>query len=264
VTPTDAPPTTPPARPAPSAGLAGAAADVLAELAGPDARLRDDQLDAIDALVTHHRGSCSSRPPAGASRRSTGSPPACCASRARADPRRVAAPRAHAQPGRRRRAGRHPRRHHQLRQPRRLAEIEARSSADEVDVLLISPERLNNPASARGAAVAGGSGRAAGHRRSPLHLRLGPRLPARLPPHRRRAGRPGGRGPGAGRHRHRERARRGRRRRPDRRRHPDVAGLAGPAEPAPLGGAPGLGRRAARLAGNLGTADGPSRASCTA
>jgi len=32
-----------------------AAATVLAALAGPDARLRDDQLTAVDAIVTHHR-----------------------------------------------------------------------------------------------------------------------------------------------------------------------------------------------------------------
>ncbi|HEX2577947.1 MAG TPA: hypothetical protein VHK88_16480, partial [Aquihabitans sp.] len=49
MTPTDAAPAPP------SEDVAAEAAGVLAELAGPDATLRPDQLVAIDALVTHHQ-----------------------------------------------------------------------------------------------------------------------------------------------------------------------------------------------------------------
>ncbi len=47
-------------------------------------------------------------------------------------------------------------------------------AAGEVDVLLVSPERLNNPGFRDQVLPAlGGHGRAAGHRRGALHLRLG-------------------------------------------------------------------------------------------
>ena len=39
--------------PSPTAEFAEACGEVLAALAGPEARLREDQLSAIDALVTH-------------------------------------------------------------------------------------------------------------------------------------------------------------------------------------------------------------------
>ena len=47
--------TTAAALPAPTDELAAAAAEVLTQLAGPDAHLREDQVLAIDALVTHQR-----------------------------------------------------------------------------------------------------------------------------------------------------------------------------------------------------------------
>ena len=57
-----------------------------------------------------------------------------------------------------------------------------RRSRGAVDVLLVSPERLNNP-DFRDSVLPqlAATCRAAGRRRGALHLRLGPRLPARLP-----------------------------------------------------------------------------------
>ena len=57
-------------------------------------------------------------------------------------------------------------------------EVFARLAADELDVLLISPERLANPQLRRPAAPAAVLGRSAGDRRGPLRLGLGLRLPA--------------------------------------------------------------------------------------
>ena len=97
----------------------------------------------------------------------------------------------------------------------------------EVDVLLVSPERLNNPRfrdeqlpDARRAV------RPARRRRGPLRQRLGPRLPARLPPHPRPADdaaaeHAGARDDGDG-----QRPRRHRRRRAARRRRPRRADAA--------------------------------------
>ena len=81
-------------------------------------------------------------------------------------------------------AGRHPRASRSTRPtPTSGTTCTRRSRADEVDVLLVSPERLNNPRLPRRAAARPGRrGRAARRRRGALHLRLGPRLPARLPP----------------------------------------------------------------------------------
>ena len=67
----------------------------------------------------------------------------------------------------------------------------------------------------RGAAPAGRDLRAAGRRRGALHLRLGPRLPARLPADPHPARRPPRRHPGARHHRDRQRAGDRRRRRAD-------------------------------------------------
>ena len=102
------------------------------------------------------------------------------------DADRLAAAGADAQPDRGGRAARHPRAHDQLDQPRRLGRGARRcSAADAVDLLLISPERLNNPqfrdemlplfAERVGLLVV-----------DEAHCisRLGPRLPARLPAHR--------------------------------------------------------------------------------
>ena len=97
--------------------------------------------------------------------------------------------------------------------------------AGEVDVLLVSPERLNNPGlPRRGAAPAGRDLRAARGRRGALHLRLGPRLPARLPPDPHPARRPARGHPRAGDDRHRQRA--GDRRRRRAARHERRAGAA--------------------------------------
>ena len=61
-------------------------------------------------------------------------------------------------------------------------DVLARLAADEVDVLLVSPERLNNPAFRENAAAgARPAHRHARGRRGALHQRLGARLPPRLP-----------------------------------------------------------------------------------
>ena len=66
--------------------------------------------------------------------------------RRRADRDRLPAARADAQPGRGGGAGRHPRAHHQLGQHRASgSEVYAEVAAGQADVLLVSPERLNNP-----------------------------------------------------------------------------------------------------------------------
>ena len=68
------------------------------------------------------------------------------------------------------------------------AEVRDLLAADAVDVLLISPERLNNPQfRAEMLPLFAERVGPAGDRRGALHLRLGPRLPPRLPPHRRHA-----------------------------------------------------------------------------
>ena len=53
-------------------------------------------------------------------------------------------------------------------------QVEAELAAGQVDLLLISPERLNNPSSAPRSSRICQAGRVAGDRRGPLHLRLGP------------------------------------------------------------------------------------------
>ena len=126
----------------------------------------------------------------------------------------------------------------------------------QADVLLVSPERLNNPWLPRpGAAEAHRRGGPDRDRRGTLHLRLGPRLPPRLPadPHA-AAGSSAG-DPGAGDHRDRERPghprrRRATRRGPRPRRRPRAARPAGPGVAAPRGGEPADRPPAARLAGD--------------
>ena len=63
------------------------------------------------------------------------------------------------------------------------AEVEAKLARDEIDILLISPERLANERF-RTQVLAGiaGADFAAGDRRGALHLRLGPRFPPALSP----------------------------------------------------------------------------------
>ncbi|MBX3285847.1 MAG: ATP-dependent DNA helicase RecQ [Actinobacteria bacterium] len=130
----------------PTPEVAAAAAEVLAELAGPSAVLRPDQLAAIDALVTHHQrvllvqatgwGKSAVYWIATRLLRSAGAGPTLVVSPLLALMRnQVAAART---------AG--------IRAATinsanldEWHEIEAQVAADEVDVLLISPERLNNP-----------------------------------------------------------------------------------------------------------------------
>ena len=90
--------------------------------------------------------------------------------------------------------------------------VRDRLAAGELDLLLISPERLNNPRFRyRDAADVRGLGRAAGDRRGALHLRLGSRLPAGLPARQGHAVGAGRRHRGAWHDRHRQRSRRLRR-----------------------------------------------------
>ncbi len=168
-------------------GARAAAERHLRALVGrDDAELREDQWTAIEALVVdappgagraaHRLGQVS-----GLLRRHR-----CCCATQGAGPTLIVSPLLalmRNQIGAAERAG-HPRGHDQLHQHRGLGRHRATQlAAGEVDLLLISPERLNNPdfrdeVLPRLAA----SARPAGRRRGALHLRLGPRLPARLPP----------------------------------------------------------------------------------
>ena len=116
----------------------------------------------------------------------------------------------------------------------------------------------------RGAAPAGRDLRPAGRRRGALHLRLGPRLPARLPPDPHPARRPARRHPGAGDHRHRQRPGHRRRRRAARHRRPGAARLARPRVAAPRRG-PAQDRRSSGWPGWPTTSpSSPAPASSTA
>ncbi len=130
----------------PTEEVAKAAAAVLAELAGPDARLRPDQLAAIDALVTHHQrvllvqatgwGKSAVYWIATTLLRRAGAGPTLVVSPLLALMRNQVAA---AQKAGIRAATINSANIDDWRQ------IEGRIRADEVDVLLISPERLNNP-----------------------------------------------------------------------------------------------------------------------
>jgi ATP-dependent DNA helicase RecQ len=144
--PTDVPTDVPADLPAPSVELAAAASAVLVELAGPGAELRADQLAAVDALVTRHErvllvqatgwGKSAVYWIATRLLRAAGGGPTLVVSPLLALMRnQVAAAQ---------RAG--------IRAATINSaniddwhQIEARIHADDVDVLLISPERLNNP-----------------------------------------------------------------------------------------------------------------------
>ncbi len=127
------------------------------------------------------------------------------------DPPRQPPAGAHAQPDRRRGANGRPRRDDQLGQPGR---VESRGRGD--------PRRHGgHPAHLPGTAgeralPRAGAGRrrrahrAPRHRRGPLHLRLGPRLPPPLPTDRAHRARPAAQPPPAGDHRQRQRPRDGR------------------------------------------------------
>ena len=115
--------------------------------AGPDPTPRPDQLEAVAALVD--RPARAGRPGdrLGQVRRLLDRHGRAARRRRRPDAGRVAAARADARPGRRGRAGRAARGHAQLRELRRLAAMFEALRADEIDVLLVSPERLANPRS---------------------------------------------------------------------------------------------------------------------
>ena len=176
---------------------------ILEQLAGPTARLRDDQWRAIEALVVHRRralvvqrtgwGKSAVYFIAAKLLRASGHGATVIVSPLLALMRnQVAAAE---------RAGVH------------AATINSSNVADwdeihdrvrdgELDVLLVSPERLNNPDFRdRGAARAGSRRRPSGGRRGALRVGLGPRLPARLPTHPHPDRRTGRRRPGAGHHR---------------------------------------------------------------
>ena len=95
---------------------------------------------------------------------------------------RLAAAGADAQPDRRRREARHPRAHDQLDQPRRLGRGQAAARRRRRRPAADQPRAPQQPAVPQlDAAAVRRARRAAGGRRGALHLRLGPRLPARLP-----------------------------------------------------------------------------------
>ena len=108
---------------------------------------------------------------------------AAAPARRRPDRARVAAAGAHARPDRRRRAGGVRAVAINSTNAHEWADVLAQLDRDEVDVLLVSPERLNNPSFREQQLPAlVRAHRPARRRRGALHQRLGPRLPARLPP----------------------------------------------------------------------------------
>ena len=173
----------------PAADVAVRAQALLEVLAGPGAVLRPEQLAAIEAVVVDgRRALVVQRTGFGKSAIYFIATRLLPRRRRRAHARRVAAARPHARPGRRRRAHGRAVRHHQLHQPRRLGRRSRRPSPPARSTCSASaPSASTTPASsARVLPRLAGRPRAARRRRGPLHQRLGPRLPARLPPHPRR------------------------------------------------------------------------------
>ena len=168
------------------------ATELLHELAGPDASFREHQLEAIADLVEDRaRVLCVQRTGWGKS-----AVYFIATALLRSDPARPAGPTLIVSPllalmrNQIAAAQRLGIRAHTVNSTNRDAwdEISGLLAADAVDLLLISPERLNNPKfRTDDAAGVRRVRRAARRRRGALHLRLGPRLPARLPPHRRHA-----------------------------------------------------------------------------
>ena len=132
---------------------------------------------------TTARGCSSCSAPAGASRRSTSSRPRCCA-RGAAGPTLIVSPLLALMRDQVEAAARAGLRAVTMNSANadEWAAVSAALAADEVDLLLVSPERLNNPRFRDEQLPAAGRGhRPARRRRGALHQRLGPRLPARLP-----------------------------------------------------------------------------------
>ena len=176
---------------APTQPIGDEALELLRELAGPDATFREHQLEAVarPRRAIARRVLCVQRTGWGKSAvyfvatsllRARGAGPTLLVSPLLALMRNQIA--AAERLGIRAHDG-------QLDEPRRLGRVrDAARRRDAVDLLLISPERLNNPQfRERMLPLFVAARRAAGGRRGALHLRLGPRLPARLPPDPRRA-----------------------------------------------------------------------------
>jgi len=130
-----------------SADRAGAQ-EVLALLAGESAVLRDDQWRAIEALLSGS-GCCRTAHRLGQERGLLHGYRTHAGPRRRPHPHRQPAAGVDAQPAGGGLARGHPRRDHQFRESRRVGRVEQAVEAGEVDVLLISPERLNSPGSGR-------------------------------------------------------------------------------------------------------------------
>ena len=169
---------------------------------------------------------------------------------------RLPAARPHAQPDRRGRPGRHPGPHRELGQHRRVGAGVRRGVGGRGRRAAGQPGTAEQPGLPRpGAAQADRGSGDAGRGRGALHLRLGPRFPARLPAAGYPVERAAARRAGAGHDRDRERPGDPGRRRAARRRtragNPGAARPAGPPQPAPGGrraaaspAAPRLARRA--------------------
>ena len=197
-------------------------------------RVSSDQWEAIEALVEHRRRVLVvQRTGWGKSAVYFVATQAAARTRRRADAADLAAARLDAQPDRRGPARRRARRPHHERQRRRVgASDQGELERDEIDILLVSPERFANP-QFRNDVLPGVAERVGllvideahcisdwGHDFRPDYRRL-----ARV------ARSPAARRPGAVHDRDRERPRRRRRRRPTRRRTPRAAGRARSREP---------------------------------
>ena len=168
---------------------------LLRRLAGESARLREDQWTAIHALVEER--------PAGAGRAADRLGQvggvlrrhrAAAGARGRADGDRLAAAGVDAQPDRGRRAGRDPGADHQLGEPARVGGDPGRGRGRRGGRAADLPGAAEQPRlPRRGAAQAGLRGGAAGRGRGAHGQRLGPRLPAGLPPDPHVPGRPAAR-----------------------------------------------------------------------
>ena len=227
----------------------------LRALAGPSARLRDDQWTAIQALARDRRralvvqrtgwGKSAVYFVTTALLRARGAGPTIIISPLLALMRNQieAAARAGLQ-ARDRELGQHRRLGRDLRGDRRRRRRRAAGQPGAAE-----QPRLPRPGPAQARRYRGDAGRG----RGALHLRLGPRLPARLPAAPHRAGEPAARRAGARHHGHGQRPGHPRRGRAagqrGRRRGAGAARPAGPGEPVPGGGGAARGAAAARLAG---------------
>ena len=189
--------------------------ELLERLAGPGARFREHQREAIADLVERPRArAVRAAHRLGQVRGLLHRHRAAARAGRRPGADRLAAAGADAQPDRGGRAARHPRAHDQLDQPRRVGRGARAARGRRRRPAADQPRAAQQPAVPHAdAAAVRRARRAAGGRRGALHLRLGPRLPARLPAHRRDARAAAGGRRRAVHDRDRERPRGGRRRR---------------------------------------------------